>query len=104
MEAQAWEQGIRLAALLLSLIGGIGAVPIIGYIKGALNADGRWAQVITAGVATVIAVLTLIVQGTIAPETVTLESAAQLLVAVLVASQAEYRRLKDKLAGEPAPE
>lgn len=104
MEAQAWPQIVRLAALLLSLIAGVGAVPLIGTIKDWLNAEGRWAQVITAGVATVIAVLTLIVQGTIAPETVTLESASQLLVAVLLASQAEYRRIKDKKAGEPVPE
>jgi CBS domain containing-hemolysin-like protein len=98
MESQTWELVVRIAALILSLIGGVGVVPVISWLKDSLNLDGRWAQVLTAGVATLVATLTLVVQGQIAPESVTLESASQLLLAVLIASQAEYRRIKDAAA------
>lgn len=85
---------VQVAAIIISLIGGVSTVPVINWVKGQLNLDGRWAQVLTAAVATIIAILTMVVQGALAPGTVTAENLSVVFTAVLVASQAEYARIR----------
>ncbi|MBK8987385.1 MAG: hypothetical protein IPM39_15130 [Chloroflexi bacterium] len=92
-----WNLVIQIAGVFLALVGGVLSVPLINWLKTLSGIDGRLAQVVTAVVAAVIAVLTLIVSGAIAPEPLTVEYVGSLFMAVLVASQAEYRRLKDQL-------
>lgn len=88
-----WNTIIQIASVLLALIGGVLAVPLVNLIKNAAGIDGRLAQLLTAVVAAIIAVLTLIVSGAISPEPLTVEYIGTLFTAVLVASQAEYQRL-----------
>lgn len=92
-----WNLVIQIAGVFLALVGGVLSVPLINWLKTLSGIDGRLAQVVTAVVAAVVAVLTLIVSGAIAPEPLTVEYVGSLFMAVLVASQAEYRRLKDQL-------
>lgn len=92
-----WNLVIQIAGVFLALVGGVLSVPLINWLKTLSGIDGRLAQVVTAVVAAVVAVLTLIVSGAIAPEPLTVEYVGSLFMAVLVASQAEYRRPKDHL-------
>jgi phosphoglycerol transferase MdoB-like AlkP superfamily enzyme len=85
---------IQIASMFLALLSGIGAVPITGMIKDGLKLNGRWAQFVVVVVAVVFAVLNLIVTGAISPEAFAPERMAELFLAVLVASQAEYGRIK----------
>lgn len=89
-----WNLVTQVAGIFLALIGGVLAVPLVNLIKNAAGIDGRLAQLVTAVVAALIAVLTMIVTGAISPEPLTVEYIGSLFTAVLVASQAEYQRLK----------
>lgn len=95
-----WNLVVQIAGVFLALLGGVLSVPIINWLKNLGKMNGRLAQLVTAVVAALIAVLTLIVSGAIAPEPLTVEYISTLFTAVLVASQAEYRRLKDQLKDE----
>ena len=88
-----WSLIVQVAGIFLALIGGVLAVPLVNLIKNAARIDGRLAQLVTAVVAALIAVLTMIVSGAISPEPLTVEYIGSLFTAVLVASQAEYQRL-----------
>lgn len=89
-----WNLVTQVAGIFLALIGGVLAVPLVNLIKNAAGIDGRLAQLVTAVAAALIAVLTMIVTGAISPEPLTVEYIGSLFTAVLVASQAEYQRLK----------
>lgn len=89
-----WNLVTQVAGIFLALIGGVLAVPLVNLIKNAAGIDGRLAQLVTAVVAALIAVLTMIVTGAISPEPLTVEYIGSMFTAVLVASQAEYQRLK----------
>lgn len=89
-----WTLIVQIAGIVLSLIGGAASVPVVNWLKGALGLAGRGAQILTAVVAVLIAILALIVSGAIAPEPLTADYVIGLFTAVLVASQAEYQRLK----------
>lgn len=93
-----WTLIVQIAGIALSLIGGAASVPLVNWLKDALGVTGRGAQALTAVVAVVIAVLALIVSGAIAPDPLTADYVISLFTAVLVASQAEYQRLKNAAA------
>jgi hypothetical protein len=93
-----WNFAVQIAGMFLALAGGVLSVPLINWLKNLANIDGRLAQLVTAVVAAIIAVLTLIASGAIAPEPLTVEYIGSLFTAVLVASQAEYLRLKAKVS------
>lgn len=85
---------IQIASMFLALLSGIGAVPLVGVLKNALNLNGRWAQLAVVAVAVVFAVLNLLISGAISPEAFAPERVVELFLAVLIASQAEYERIK----------
>lgn len=90
-----WDTIVQAAGLLLALISGVGAVPLINWLKEYSQLSGRWAYLPVAVVAVVFALANMVVTGQITPELITPETAVSLFLAVLVASQVEYRRLKD---------
>ena len=92
---------IQIASLFLALLSGIGAVPLTNLLKDALKLNGRWAQLAVVIVAVVFAVLNMLVTGAISPEAFTPERITQLFLAVLLASQAEYERIKRQEAENP---
>lgn len=92
-----WGTIVQAASMLLALISGVGAVPIINWLKDTTGLGGRWAYLPVAVVATVLALLNMVVAGEIDPSMIRPETAVQLVQAVLLASQVEYRRLKDEM-------
>ena len=94
MDASVYEQIVEFAAYLLALAGGVGTVPIVNWLKASLDLSGRWAQVATWLVATVLGVLTIIAKQLITPADIQPENTIAILLAVLMASQAEYTRIK----------
>jgi hypothetical protein len=91
-----FEQLVHLANIILNLILGVGAVPLISWICKGLSLNVRLSQLVTTVVAVVIATLTLLVEGVITELSFEPERFVELLIAVLTASQAEYNRLKRK--------
>ena len=84
---------VQVAVLVLSIVVGFGGiVPIVNGLKGLLSINGRLVQVLAVVVAFVLALLTGLAQGLLAPESFT---AAQFMVTtalMLTLSQTEYGR------------
>jgi hypothetical protein len=98
MTTEVWVEVAKAAAVVLSIIGGVASYHIINKIKDTLGlTSSRHIQVLTAIVATVIALLSLIVAGTLTPAPINLGYIVQTFTLVLVASQAEYQRIKRQL-------
>jgi hypothetical protein len=95
-----WQMIVQVAGVIVALAGGILSVPLINGLKRLAGMNGRAAQAVTVAVAVLVAIATMIVSGAISPEPLTTEYIGSLISAVLVASQAEYNRLKGKLADE----
>ena len=91
-----WEVLVKIAAFVLSLVGGVASVPLIGRLKSTLGWAGRKVQFLTLVVSVAVAFLTLVVSGLLTPEPITSEYILSSLLLVMVASQAEYQRLKAK--------
>lgn len=89
-----WPELVKMAAVFLSLVGGTASVPLINKLKEWLNVDGRWAQIVTLLVSIVVAALSLIVSGVLTPEPLTSQYVITTLTLVMLASQAEYNRIK----------
>lgn len=89
-----YELAVQLAAILVGLIGGVATVPFVNWLKGVLKINGRYVQILVAVVSVIVAILTLVAQGQLAPETITQENLSAVFLAVLVAGQAEYNRIK----------
>ena len=92
-----WVTVVEVATFLLALVGGVLSVPIVDWLKEAAGIDGRLAQVLTVAVSVIMAILTLTVGGVLSPDSVTPENVGSVLLAVLLASQAEYNRLRQKI-------
>ncbi len=91
-----WEPLVKLAVFALSLSGGAATVPLIARIKTAFNWSGRKVQVLTVFMAFGVAVLNLVVIGVLSPEPATFASLTEILILILIASQAEYNRIKNR--------
>lgn len=88
------QQIVQVANMILSVIVAFGGiVPVVGWLKKLLNPSPRYSQLLTVSVCVVYTVLSMIVQGTLAPETVTLANAGIVFTALLTGSQAEYQRI-----------
>jgi drug/metabolite transporter (DMT)-like permease len=98
-----WSTIVQFAGVLLALLSGVLSVPVINLLKKVGDVDGRLAQLVTVVVAVLMALLSLIVTGAVSPEPLTADYLITLFGAVLLASQAEYWRLK-KLVGDGEPE
>lgn len=89
-----WSGVVLLATYLVSLIGGVGVVPIVKYIKSLLNLNPRFVQLVTVVVCVLMGSLVLIANGVLVPKPLTPNSVVEVFTLVLVASQAEYQRTK----------
>ena len=90
-----WPFVVSLATLILTWIGGMYSVPIITWLKRKLNLSGRWVYVLVGVFSFVIAILGMVIDGILAPGAVDWQNAGWLLTTAIVASQVEYRRIKD---------
>ena len=92
MEFQ-WDYVVQAANLAISLVVAFGGlVKFIELLKGLLNPTPRQSQFLATAVCVVYTVLSMTVQGVIAPDTLTAGNAATIFLAVLAASQSEYQR------------
>lgn len=98
-----YEVVTQLAQIILALVAGIGAVPLVNWLKTKLKASGTGALAVTAAVATIMAVAALIVEGQLTPGDVSWENAAAVFTLVFAASQARFRMLKDQQNGPGSP-
>jgi hypothetical protein len=90
------EQIVQLASLALALLAGAGSTTLINWLKTTFRLHGNSALIATAAVATVIAVLSLIVEGQLTPAGVSWDNLPAVFTAVFVASQARFRMLQDR--------
>lgn len=95
MSSETWPAIVGLAGAVLSLVGGVATVPLINHIKTTFNWSGRTAQALTIVASIVVAGLTVIATGAVNPEPISVAYIIELLTLVLVASQAEYQRIKN---------
>lgn len=90
-----WEQIIIFANFVIGLIVAFGGiVPIVNKIKHTFNLKPRYSQFVTVLVVFLYTVLSMVVQGVLVPESLTMAQFGTTFVAVLTASQAEYNRVK----------
>jgi len=89
-----WQAVIAFAYVVYGLVGGVATVPLVKRIKGWLNIKGRLVQVLTVLVAVAVAGIGLLAGGLISPEPLSFAHVVELLTLLLLASQAEYSRIK----------
>lgn len=89
-----WSGVVVLATFVVSLLGGVGVVPIVNYIKSLFNMNARYVQLVTVAVCVLMAILILITNGILVPVELNPDSVVEVFTLVLVASQAEYQRAK----------
>ena len=91
-----WQAIVGFAYVVYGLVGGVATVPLIRRIKERFEISGRWAQVLTVAVTIVVAAIGLVAGGAVSPEPLTFAHIVELLTLLLLASQAEYQRVKAK--------
>lgn len=96
MNIETWDAIVGLSAALLTLIGGMATVPLINKLKNFLGWSGRKAQLLTVGVSIIVAFVGLVATGAVSPEPMTPANLIELFTLVLLASQAEYNRIKNQ--------
>jgi len=90
---------VQIASIFIALVGGVGSVPVIEWFKAKFELGARYTQLVVAIVSTLLGVALLIVQGILVPEAMTPENISTLFLAVLMAGQAEYARIKRQMEG-----
>lgn len=83
----------KAAGLIVAIIGLIGLVPAVNWLKTKLNIDGGKAQILAAAVSVIVALVSLIASGDLNPETVVSEQFLAILLLVWTVSQQIYKRL-----------
>jgi hypothetical protein len=90
---QVYEILVQLATILTAVIGGVGAVPAVNWLKKLIGASGNGALALTIGFAAVWGVAELLIGGQLAPDVLTLGNLAAVVTAVFAISQAKYGML-----------
>lgn len=92
-EVANYQNAVQVANLIISLViafGGI--VPVVNFLRKTLGTSARYSQALAVGVCVVYTILSMLVQGAIAPDSLSMGNAGTLFIAVFSASQAEYQR------------
>ena len=92
-----WPFIVKMAALAVALIGGAKTVPLVNKLKELLDWSGRKVQFLVIAVSVVLALLTQIATGVLSPEPISPDLILTIFIALVTASQAEYRRIKDQI-------
>lgn len=82
-----------IAGLLVAIIGSIGLVPLVNWLKGIMNIDGGKAQILAGVVSLIVAVLSAVAAGDLTLESISGGNAAVALLGVWIISQEIYKRL-----------
>ena len=87
-EAGVWVKEI--AAIIAVLAGGAATVPLTNWLKANLGLSGRGAFIMAAAVALVVTLAGMVVDGFIAPELLSPDNLAEIVIKVFLGSQAVY--------------
>ena len=96
MNEQVFEILVQVAGIVLALVGGFGAVPIVNWLKGLLKLSGSNAIILTVAFSAVWGVAELLVGGQFDQTTLTLSNLAAIVAAVFAISQAKYNSIKPR--------
>ena len=89
-----WEAIVQLASIIVSLLGGGGAVWIVDQIKGHFGWSGSKAVALTAVISTVMAIAVLIAEGQITGSGVNWANLGWLFSIVFASAKVQYDRLR----------
>jgi hypothetical protein len=92
-----WTVLYQLAFIVAALLGGAATVPIVKWLKGALNTNGGQTLVLVAVVSAVLGLATAVLDGVLASGTFSQETFGIVTVAIFALSQARYRQILDDL-------
>lgn len=92
-----WQVVYQVAVIVVALLAGGASVELVRWLKGALHTNGNQTLLLVMVVALLLTLATMVVEAAIAPGMVTLENFGVVVVAVVVASQARYRMIRDEL-------
>jgi hypothetical protein len=85
---------VQVAGVILAIVGGFGAVPIINWLKGVLKLQGNYAIILTVAFSAIWGIAELLVGGQITQDAVTVGNLAALVATVFAISQAKYNSIK----------
>jgi hypothetical protein len=94
MNEQLFTILVQVAGILVALVGGLGAVPIVNALKGLLKLQGTAAIVLTVVFSVLWGVAELLVGGQLNQDALTLSNLAAVAVMVFSISQAKYNMIK----------
>jgi hypothetical protein len=94
MNEQLFTILVQVAGILVALIGGLGAVPIVNALKGLLKLQGTAAIVLTVVFSVLWGVAELLIGGQLNQDALTLSNLAAVAVMVFTISQAKYNMIK----------
>lgn len=90
-----WENLVQLFTLLLVYLGtNTQIVNFVNWLKGRLGWDAKKAELLVIGTAVVVSIATLVVQGLIVPEALTIANFGVLVGTVTYAAHKRYLRLQ----------
>jgi hypothetical protein len=99
-EMENWDSIVQIAAVIVQLLAGAGSTTLIDWLKVQLNLTGYWALALTAAVATVIAVATLVVEGVLTAGNVNWDNLVQVFILVIGAAHLHFQMLRSKETGK----
>jgi hypothetical protein len=94
MNEQLFTILVQVAGIILAVIGGFGAVPIVNWLKGLLKLSGNSAIILTVAFAAVWGIAELFVGGQLDQSALTMGNLAAVVTAVFAISQAKYKMLQ----------
>lgn len=90
-----YAQVVQVANFIVALFVAFGGVvKVVDFLRKTLNTPPRYSQALAVGVCVVYTIVSMIVQGLIAPDSLSMANAGTLFVTVFTASQAEYQRVQ----------
>jgi hypothetical protein len=92
-----WNIMVQIAVVVVALLGGAATVPVVKWMKNALNTSGWQTIALAAGVALILTMAVAVLDGVIAPGTVTEANFGAVFVTLFVAGQVRYRQLRDEM-------
>lgn len=92
-----WQIAGQIAIIVLGLVGGAATVPVVRYLKDELHTNGAQTIALAAGVSLVLTLASAVVEGVLAPGTVTGANFGVVFLALFVSGQVRYRQIRDDL-------
>jgi hypothetical protein len=96
MEGNSWQIIYQLAVIVVALLAGGAAVEVIDWLKRALGLEGNGALAVTALVAVLLTLATMVVEHVLTPGAVGVDNFGAVFVTIFMASQVRFRMLREQ--------